>query len=127
MLNLYFFRMNKLVLPVTWLFGVVFLLVGVLGFVTASPLLGFFDVDPVHNVIHLVSGVLAFICAGMGYGAARGFLIVFGIVYGLVTLLGFLNGGNVLGLIQVNQADNYLHLGITVGTLLFGLGSSSQE
>lgn len=119
--------MNKVVLPVTWLAAVVFILVGVLGFVSESPLLGLFQVDTVHNVVHIVSGVLALICAGMGYGAARGYLIVFAVLYGLVTLVGFLNAGNVLGLFQVNQEDNYLHLAITVVTLLVGLGSSSQE
>lgn len=118
--------MEKAVVPVTWLFGVVFVVVGLLGFVTGNPLL-WFQIDNVHNVIHLASGVVAFISASAGYNAAKWYLIIFGLVYGLVTLLGFLNEGDVLGIIQVNQADNYLHLGITAVTLVVGLFSPSQE
>ncbi len=118
--------MQKLVLPVTWLFGVVFLAVGILGFVTGNPLL-WFDVDAVHNGIHIASGVVALICASAGYSAAKWYLIVFGLVYGAVTALGFFNQGNVLGIIQVNQADNYLHLAITAATLLVGVFAPSEE
>lgn len=117
--------MEKAVLPVTWIFGVVFVAVGVLGFFTGNPLL-WFQIDTVHNVIHLASGVVAFIVASMGYSAARWYLIIFGLVYGLVTLLGFVNEGDVLGIIQVNQADNYLHLAITLGTLGVGLLSPAE-
>ena len=117
--------MEKAVLPITWVFGVVFVAVGLLGFVTGNPLL-WFQIDNVHNVIHLASGIVAFIAASSGYAAARWYLIIFGLVYGLVTLLGFLNDGNVLGIIQVNQADNYLHLAITLGTLGVGFLSPAE-
>lgn len=117
--------MEKAVVPITWVFGVVFVVVGLLGFYTGNPLL-WFQIDNVHNVIHLASGVVAFIAASSGYSAARWYLIIFGLVYGLVTLLGFLNEGDVLGIIQVNQADNYLHLGITAGTLAVGFLSPSE-
>ncbi len=103
--------------------GVVFLLIGILGFidplVTDGKLLGIFAVDPVHNMIHIVSGVL-----GIATGLARDFrpamMFTWGLllVYGLVTVLGFVmtpDGGMLLGLMHVNMADNVLHLLITVG------------
>jgi uncharacterized protein DUF4383 len=50
------------------LFGVVFLLIGVLGFVpgvtTDEMLFGIFHVNAAHNVVHLLSGAVA-LWAGM--------------------------------------------------------------
>lgn len=118
---------------VTILFGVVFVLVGILGFVpavnSAGPagtdytlLLGIFAVNPVHNVIHLASGVVALLAGLYGTGAyARLYLGVFGVVYGLVTILGLagllFTHGDLLGLVAINGADNILHVLITVAVL----------
>jgi hypothetical protein len=50
------------------------------------------------------------------------FALVLGVVYGLVTILGFLTGdGKILGLISVNGADNLLHLVLTALFLFVGL------
>jgi hypothetical protein len=114
--------MNSLVKSLTWILGIVLLLVGILGFVN-NPILGIFEVDTIHNSIHILSGVIALIAVSSGESMARLYLIVFGIVYGLVTILGFMNGGNVLGLIMVNQADNYLHAAISIVCLGVGFGS----
>lgn len=119
--------MEKALVPVTWILSVVFIAVGILGYVIESPLLGLFQVDNVHNIIHLASGVVGLISLGMGYNAARLYLIIFGLVYGLVTLLGFVNNNDILGIIEVNQMDNYLHLCITACALFFGLASPSQQ
>ena len=112
----------------TWamVFGVVFLVVGILGFVPGitsdGHLLGIFEVDTTHNVIHVLSGILALL-AGMGAGTyARLYFKVFGVVYALVTVLGFVQGDNVLGLIGVNMADNILHLVIALLALWIGFG-----
>lgn len=97
-----------------WVFGIVTLVVGILGFVPGitsnGMLLGIFEVDTLHNVIHLLTGVLA-IVAAMGAGTyVRLYFQVFGVVYALVTIVGFVQGTTVLGLIGVNMADNVLHL-----------------
>ena len=107
-----------------WIFGVVFLLVGIAGFIpglaSGGMLLGIFMVDTLHNIIHLLSGALA-IAAVWGSGAyARLYFQVFGVVYGLVTILGFVGGGSVLGIIMVNMADNVLHLVIAAVALWAG-------
>jgi hypothetical protein len=103
-------------------FGVVLTLVGILGFVPAlstnGNLLGIFAIDSLHNVIHLLSGLVG-LAAAFAAGAkyARMYALVFGLVYALVTIVGFVQGTTVLGLIAVNAADNFLHLAIAVVSL----------
>ena len=115
--------MTALVKPLTWILGVVLLLVGVLGFVMESPLLGLFQVDMIHNIVHILSGVVALWSASTGYQYSRLFLMVFGIVYGLVAILGFMSG-SIVGLFMVNMYDNYLHAAIAVVCLVGAFGSS---
>ncbi len=108
----------------------VFLLVGVLGFIpgitTNGHLLGIFEVDTLHNVIHLASGILGLIFAAKSAKAAATYAVVFGIVYGLVTVLGFLMDGNAI-IIHTNTADNVLHLVLTVAYLCIGLCKPKME
>jgi hypothetical protein len=106
--------------------GFVFVLAGVAGFV--EPHLAGLHLTPVHNVIHLVSGLLALY---MGYAgsldAARGFCVGFGAVYGLLGVMGFVAPGVVASLLghQGDLAarslvpDNVLHL-VLAGILLYG-------
>lgn len=114
-----------------YVFGAVFVLIGVLGFVpgvtTNGHLLGIFDVSPLHNIIHLLSGIAAFALGASGEKGAQTYFKVFGIVYGIVTLVGFIQGNTVLGLIGVNMADNLLHLTITAVSLYAGFGVKVQE
>lgn len=113
--------MNSLTKSVTWILGVVFLLIGIAGFFVDGNLLGF-QVDTIHNIVHILSGVVALAAASSGESYSRMYLIIFGIVYGVVTVIGFVNGGDILGLFQVNDADNYLHAAITVVALGVGFG-----
>lgn len=108
-------------------FGVIFVIVGILGFVpVATPegkLLGIFSVNAVHNLVHLLTGIVAIICGLSSFTASRIFFIVFGIIYALVTILGFAKGeGMLLNLIAINQADNWLHLVIAIIALYLGFG-----
>jgi hypothetical protein len=107
------------------IFGIVFLLVGVLGFVpgitTGQMLLGIFHVNAVHNIVHVLSGAVALITGVMSTAAARMYFRVFGIVYALVAVLGFLIGnGLLLGLISNNMADTWLHVVIALVALALG-------
>lgn len=73
------------------LLGVVFVIVGVAGFVAPS-LLGA-HLSLAHNLVHIVSGAVALYFGFAGSaGAARGFCLVFGIVYLLLGVCGFLLG-----------------------------------
>lgn len=125
-LNLYSFPplfMNLLVKPITGILGLVLTAVGILGFFVSGTLL-IFEVDALHNIIHLASGLLGLFAYNSSQSASRTFLIIFGLVYAAVTIIGFTMGGDILGLFHVNDADNYLHLAIAAVCLVVGFGSS---
>lgn len=107
------------------IFGVVLLLVGVLGFIPAATpkdmLLGIFHVNTVHNIIHLLTGAISLWTALQSEYAVRQFFRIFGIVYAVVMVLGFFYGErDILGLIANNAADNWLHLIIAAFSLYLG-------
>lgn len=103
--------------------SVVLLLVGVLGFFS-DPLFGIFAVDPLHNIVHLLTGVLGLLAISMDW--EQMFVKVFGVVYAVIALLGFFTGG-VLGMIMVNTADNILHLVIALVFLYLGFVGVKEE
>jgi hypothetical protein len=105
-----------------WL-GIILIVIGILGFIpgatTDGRLLGILEVDTVHNGIHLLSGIIALICARSA-SAAKGYLKAFGVVYALVTLVGFLDGSSIFDIFSVNGAGNILHLLIAAVALYIG-------
>ncbi|TXH01031.1 MAG: DUF4383 domain-containing protein [Candidatus Moraniibacteriota bacterium] len=102
------------------LLGVVFVVMGLLGFVN-DPVLGVFEVDILHNVIHILSGVLALAAVGMGVDMMRLYAKVFGVIYGLVGLVGFVMPGDmILGLFEANLADDLLHVALAAVFLYVG-------
>lgn len=107
-----------------WVFAIVFLTIGILGFIPSiianGQLLGIFEVDTLHNIIHLASGILAAVAASMSVTASRLYFQVFGGIYALVAGVGFLQGDTVLNLIGVNLADNVLHVVIAATALYIG-------
>lgn len=103
--------------------GAVLTVVGILGFLMPSPLFGLFEVDTTHSIVHLATGLIGVWAAMSGPNAARMYLIVFGVVYGVVAALGFLTASPVLGLLHVNAADNWLHAVIAVASLYVGVST----
>jgi hypothetical protein len=59
--------------------------------------------------------------------SARLFALGFGTVYLLVTIWGFIDGNDVLGLIPVNAADNVLHIALSALGILAGLISRGDR
>jgi len=103
-------------------FGVVFLLVGILGFVP-NPIVGpdgLFVTNPLHNIIHLVSGIALLAGAYTSLGASLMLKIV-GVVYGLVAVCGFfmVMDGAMFG-VAVNEADKWLHVALAAAILAAG-------
>ncbi len=112
--------------------GIVLTAVGILGFVDAlapgGNLLGIFAINPMHNVIHLLSGVVGLAAGFLGSGAyARWYAGVFGLVYALVTVVGFIQSTTVLGLIPVNLPDNLLHALIAIASLVVFFAASGRK
>ncbi len=113
-------------------FGIVYLLIGLLGFLTvptSGNLLGIFTVDTMHNLVHVVVGILGIAVAFLNYTYTRLYFQVFGIVFLLLTILGFVtapNGGMVLGM-AMNMPDHVLHLITAVLLLYFGFVYNEAE
>ena len=79
-----------------------------------------FDVNGWHNVVHVASG-LVLLAAANTAPTARFTAIAFGVVYGLVTIIGFIDGESLPGLTPENMADNLPHLligGLALGSAL---------
>jgi len=112
-------------------FGIAFLLAGVLGFVPGitndQMLLGIFHVNPAHNVVHLLSGAVALWAGFTSVAYARIYFRVFGVVYALVAIIGFMDtDGMLLGLISNNRADAWLHVAIAVVSLVLGFAVKDE-
>src|SRR5437762_11540550 len=106
--------------------GVVFLLVGVCGF--AAPHLLGAHLTPPHNLVHIVSGVIALYFGFAGsLGGARGFCLVFGVVYLALGILGLTLGDKMhdrlweVGPLMFGYADHGIHLLLGVVFLAGGL------
>lgn len=116
--------------------GVVFLLVGILGFVpgittnydtmtfagheSGALLLGIFGVSILHNIVHLLFGV-AGVAMARTVGAARSYLIGGGIIYLVLWLYGLvIDKDSSANFVPVNSADDWLHF--VLGAAMIALG-----
>jgi hypothetical protein len=127
--------------------GLVLVLVGLLGFIadatfdtgaTADPeggnvggalqgdsFLGF-EVNGWHNIVHILSGLL--LLSGVKRpNAAKTVLMIFGVTYLLVTIIGLIDGNDILGILPINPADNVLHALLAIGALAIGLSAKTDE
>ena len=111
-------------------FGSVFVLVGFLGLVP-NPIVsaeGFFETNALHNLVHVLTGS-AFLFGGLAMEGSEGSALkVITAVYFGVALLGFVtNGDMLLGLVHINEADRWLHLGLAIAMLAGAVMSSQQR
>ena len=117
--------------------GAIFLLVGVLGFIpgitentdamefsgheSGAELLGIFQVSILHNIVHILFGVLG-IAAARASSTARTFLVGGGALYVGLWLYGMvIDKISDANFVPVNEADDWLHLALGAGMLLLGL------
>ena len=108
------------------LIGLIFIVVGVLGFID-NPIIGdssdvIFHADSFHNFVHIGSGVLFLLFSMAAASTTRGFMVLFGLIYLTLGIIGYVTfgkegAGKVLGLLHVNANDNYLHIGL--GLVIF--------
>lgn len=118
-------------------FGIIFVLVGLAGFVGGLGIVGstgIFETDTVHDLVHIITGVVLLIVAFAASSSSGLWLKIVGVVYVVVAILGFLlvgSGGALLGLIHTNSTDHILHLVLGVVIFLAGMyggkGSSSMS
>lgn len=118
-----------MVQTVARIFGVVFLLIGVLGFlaggmsmeadpVLAPKVLGLFPVNVLHNVVHLLFGVWGLAGSRTVAGAAM-FAKGAGAIYVVLAILGFFVP-TTFGLIPIGGHDIWLHA--LIGVVLVAVG-----
>jgi hypothetical protein len=122
------------------LVGIVFLLVGIAGFIPGittnlydglefagkdgnAELLGIFKVSVLHNIVHGLFGIAGLALAATASGA-RKFLIGGGAIYIVLWLLGLLGGAD---WIPSNSADDWLHVGLGVGMIGLGVALTRER
>jgi hypothetical protein len=122
--------------------SVVFLLVGLAGFIPGvttgygdmtfaghhsdAHLLGVFQVSVLHNIVHLLFGVAGLALARTAPGA-RAFLIGGGAVYLVLWLYGLVVGqDSSANLVPMNNADDWLHLVLGLGMIALGFLTSRR-
>ena len=123
--------------------GVTFLVVGVLGFIPGittnvdtmefvghdgnAKLLGLFEVSVLHNIVHLLFGVAGLVMSRTS-AASRSYLIGGGAIYLVLWLYGLLVDQNSdANFVPLNDADNWLHLGLGLGMILLGVVLSKDR
>jgi hypothetical protein len=90
--------------------GLALLLVGVLGFTHVLDFLGA-HLSPAHNLVHIITGVIALYFGFAGsLSGAKGFCIIFGLVYLLLGILGLAMGTLHIGPLMLGKVDHGIHL-----------------
>ena len=107
------------------IFGVIMLVIGLLGFVPQAvengKLLGIFAVNAMHNIVHILTGLVSIWCGFQSIQLSRIFFQIFGLVYAVVALLGFFYMDHpILGIMANNLADVFLHVAIAAGSIYLG-------
>lgn len=104
-------------------FGAVYVAVGLIGFAltgfdgfaaTEGPRLLLFEVNPLHNIVHVLIGVALLAASATGLQMARRSTAVIGAVYAAVGIAGFAVIGTAANILALNVADNLLHLATAV-------------
>ena len=119
------------------IFGVVFLAVGVAGFIPGllqpphgahelsmeqnyGDLLGLFPVNLLHNVVHIVFGLWA-LAASRSLGGSVGYFRAVAVIYGLLTVLGLIDATNTtFGFVPIYGNDVWLHALLALVAAYFG-------
>ncbi len=120
--------------------GIVFLLVGILGFIPGitsnydtmqfaghesnAQLLGIFQVSILHNIVHLLFGIAGLAMAKTVSGA-RNYLLYGGIIYAVLWIYGLVIGqDSTANFVPVDTADNWLHFFLAVAMIGLALALS---
>jgi hypothetical protein len=117
-------------------FGVFYLLVGVLGFFVSNggsffatsggKIVALFQVNTFHTVAHLAIGAALLIAGLIGARAAKGANTTLGTLFLLLGIAGLFLVNTSANILAINAADNVLHFGSAVVLLAVGLGADKQ-
>jgi Domain of unknown function (DUF4383) len=120
---------------VALVFGAVFVVVGLSGFLVSGghpavgtsggALLGLFQVNVLHNLVHLAIGAVMIAAALRGDRAARSANRGVGVLYLVLFVAGLFLVGTPLNVVALNGGDNILHL--VLGVALTGIGFGADR
>jgi hypothetical protein len=116
------------------IFGIVFLLLAIIGFVTsgssmeadpemAEKIFGLFPVNLVHNGVHLGFGIWGLL-ASRNFEGARNYGIIGGVLYLVLAVLGYIAPDG-FGLVPLGSNDIWLHA--LLGLVLVGAGATAKR
>src|SRR5687768_16164600 len=116
------------------IFGIVFLLLAIIGFVTsgssmeadpemAEKIFGLFPVNLVHNGVHLGFGIWG-LAASRNFEGARNYGIIGGVLYLVLAVLGYIAPDG-FGLVPLGGNDIWLHA--LLGLVLVGAGATAKR
>ena len=111
-------------------FGVIFIVVALLGFITPGGmamataadtglLLGMFPVNLLHNIVHLLFGIWGF-AASRSWSGSKSYFTIAGAIYAVLTCVGFLSPSG-FGLVPLGGNDIWLHAVLAIAMLGIGL------
>jgi hypothetical protein len=125
-------NMDTTVQKVAAVFGVVFILIAIAGFLapggvgmqptdpaTAAKALGYFPVNLLHNIVHLLFGIWG-LAASRSWDGSKQFFVWGGAIYLVLTIAAFLSP-NGFGLVPLGGADIGLHCVLAIVMLAIGL------
>jgi hypothetical protein len=126
-------RMTTTLQKLAGVFGVVFVLVAVLGFITPGGmsmamdpntglLLGLFPVNLLHNIVHLLFGIWGF-AASRSWSGSKSYFTGAGIIYLVLTCVGFIWPSG-FGLVPLGGNDIWLHAVLAIAML--GIGFTAK-
>jgi hypothetical protein len=115
-------------------FGAVYLIVGIIGFfwtgfgnfATRSGhehdmIIGLFMVNPLHNIAHILVGVLG-IAMARTLASARTYGWLLAVLYAALFVYGLIAVGKSWDFLAINAADNVLHIATALVGLVIALG-----
>ncbi len=122
---------GKMLRYMAYVYAVVFIvlaLAGYMGFMMKDGMLmGVFALNSWHNHVHLLSGVVAGIAGFMGSYWSKLYFQIFGVIYGLVAILGIFYGHEMIfGFLANSWGDVGLHAVLSAVALYLGFGCCSH-
>ena len=115
---------------VAQIFGIVFLIVGVVGFFSGSMsmaeglLLGLFPVNVIHNVVHLLFGAWG-LAASRSFGGAKTYAQIAGVIYVVLAIVGFAAPDLLRSIVPLHGNDVWLHA--LLGVALAAVGFTAKD
>ena len=121
---------------VAQIFGVVFILVAILGFVAsgtsmesdpemAAKILGLFPVNLLHNVVHLLFGIWGLVASRTASGSV-GYARIGGVIYLVLAVLGYVAPDG-FGMVPLGGNDIWLHVLLGAALAVAGFTHRSAD